>query len=317
MNATESFNRVNELNSYPHQALDSRQLRAFAKLARTGSFTQTARELHLSQSAVSHSIKALEETVGCRLLDRLAKNIALTQAGEQLLQHTERIFHEMTEARAAMQQMGTWGRGRMRLCASTTACEHILPAVLREFKESFPGCNVALKPVNTPQAMDLLRNHEADLALIMKPERDQAFKFHPLFDDDLAFLVSPDHPWAVAGTVNREEMARQQYILYSKASYTFRMVESYFRKQDIVLNTIIELGSMKAMKELVKLGLGVAILAPWTARPEIEARTLVPFPLGKRKLSRTWGIAHLRCRKLTLAEGTFLGLCRSATENLS
>jgi LysR family transcriptional regulator, low CO2-responsive transcriptional regulator len=317
MNALECFNRVNELNSYPAPALDSRQLRAFAKLARTGSFTQTARELHLSQSAVSHSIKALEATVGCRLLDRLAKNLALTQAGEQLLQHTERIFAEMAEARAVMQQMGEWGRGRLRLCASTTACEHILPQVLREFKESFPGCTVALKPVNTPQAMERLRDHEADLALILKPERDQAFKFHPLFEDELAFLVSPEHPWAVAGAVHRAELPRQQYVLYSKASYTFRMVETFFRKQDIVLNTVIELGSMKAIKELVKLGLGVGILAPWVARPEIEARTLVPFPLGKRKLTRAWGIAHLRCRKLTLAEETFLGLCRSATENLT
>src|SRR2546425_1650653 len=118
--------------------LDSRQLRAFASLARTGSFTQTARELHLTQSAISHAIKALETDVGCRLFDRLGKKVVLTQAGEALLHHAEKILQEMATARAALEQLGKWGAGRLRLGASRTACQYLLPAVLREFKESFP-----------------------------------------------------------------------------------------------------------------------------------------------------------------------------------
>src|SRR5262245_51001426 len=81
----------NECNSYMKFPLDSRQLRAFSVVARTGSFTQAARELHLTQSGISHSMRALENDIGCRLLDRLGKKVALTQAGEQLLQHTNRI----------------------------------------------------------------------------------------------------------------------------------------------------------------------------------------------------------------------------------
>jgi DNA-binding transcriptional LysR family regulator len=95
--------------------LDSRQLRAFATLARSGSFTQTARELHLTQSAISHSMKALEADVGCRLLDRLSKKVVLTQAGEQLLAHAEKILGEMDNARASLAHLGKWGRGRLRL----------------------------------------------------------------------------------------------------------------------------------------------------------------------------------------------------------
>src|SRR5256885_15362180 len=86
-----------------NQPLDSRQLRAFATLARTGSFTLAAKELYLSQSAVSHSMKALEQNVGCRLLDRLGKKVLLTQAGEQLLHHTQKILSEMREARESLQ----------------------------------------------------------------------------------------------------------------------------------------------------------------------------------------------------------------------
>ena len=118
--------------------LDSRQLRAFCVLARTGSFTQTARELHLTQSGISHSMKALEAESGCRLLDRLGKKVVLTQAGEQLLQHAGKILAEMDVARESLTQLGKWGRGRLRLGGSTTACQHLIPPVLREFKESFP-----------------------------------------------------------------------------------------------------------------------------------------------------------------------------------
>src|ERR1700759_5287789 len=97
--------------------LDSRQLRAFSILARTGSFTAAARELHLTQSAVSHAIKALEEDVGCRLLDRTGKKATLTQSGEQLLQATEKILAEMVQVRGQLKQLGKWGGGRLRLAA--------------------------------------------------------------------------------------------------------------------------------------------------------------------------------------------------------
>jgi DNA-binding transcriptional LysR family regulator len=83
-----------------------------------------------------------------------------------------------------------------------------------------------------------------------------------------------------------------------------------------VLNTFIELGSMEAIKELVKLGLGVSILAPWIAQKELAERSLVALPLGKRKLRRNWGILHWRSRRLSLAEETFVGLCRSVTDDL-
>jgi DNA-binding transcriptional LysR family regulator len=297
--------------------LDSRQLRAFTMLARKGSFTLAAKELFLSQSAVSHSMKALEQDVGCRLLDRLGKRVILTQAGEQLLQHAEKILQEMAQARASLEQLGKWGRVRLRIGATTTACEHILPAVLRELKESFPQCIINIEPGDTAGAIELLRSSRIDLALTLEPKNEDQLEFHPLFSDELVFLLSPQHPWAADGRVVREDIPRQNYILYSKASYTFRMVEDYFRQEDMVLNTVIELGSMEATKELVKLGLGVSILAPWIARKELNEKSLAALPLGRRKLKRNWGVLHWRGRRLSLAEETFMNLCRTVTEGLT
>jgi LysR family transcriptional regulator, low CO2-responsive transcriptional regulator len=296
--------------------IDSRQLRAFAALARTGSFTIAAKELFLSQSAVSHSMKALENDVGCRLFDRVGKKVLLTQAGESLLHHTDKILQEMASARAGLQQLGKWGVGRLRIGASPTACQYIVPAVLREFKESFPKCMIAIEPGDTLDAIESVRHNKTDLAITLEPRNEDQFEFHPLFTDELTFLVAAMHPWARDGHVVRQEISKQSYVLYNKNSYTFRMVQDYFRAEDMVLNTVIELGSMEAIKELVKLGLGVGILAPWIAQKEIQEKSLVSLPLGRRKLKRNWGVIHWRGRRLSLAEETFLGLCKSATADL-
>ena len=298
------------------QPLDSRQLRAFTILAQTGSFTVTAQKLHLSQSAISHAMKALEQEIGCRLLDRLGKTVMLNQAGEQLLVHAEKILAEMEAARSHLRHLGKWGSSRLRIGASTTACQHVLPAVLREFKESFPQCAISIEPGDTPDMIDALRQHRIDLAVNLEPRREDSLEFRPLFTDELLFLLSPLHPWAKAGKVPRDEIPRQHYILYGKGSYTYRMIEEYFRAEQVVLHSQLDLGNMEAIKELVKLGLGVSILAPWTARKELGEKSLVALPLGRRKLKRRWGVLHWRGRRLSLAEETFVGLCESVCAKL-
>jgi len=142
-------------------------------------------------------------------------------------------------------------------------------------------------------------------------------EFHPLFVDELQFIVGAMHPWAQAGRVERADIPRQNYILYNKHSVTFRLIEVYFHQEEMALNTVIELGSMEATKELVKLGVGVSIVAPWIARKEIEEGSVVALPLGRRKLQRRWGVLHWHNKRLDLAEETFIGLCQSATASFS
>ena len=262
-------------------------------------------------------MKALEGDAGCRLLDKLGKKVVLTQAGEQLLHHAGRILQEMEHARESLARLGKWGRGRLRLGASTSACQLIIPNVIREFKESFPDHAITLEPGDTPAAVNALLRQRIDLALTLDPGNEPQLEFHHLFTDELQFIVSAMHPWAIAGRVIREEIGRQNHILYSKSSMTFRLIEQYCRREELALNTVMELGSMEATKELVKLGLGVSILAPWVAKKEIGEGSLVALPLGRRKLERRWGILHWKGRRLTLAEETYIGLCESACAELS
>ena len=155
------------MNSCFRNPLDSRQLRAFITLARTGSFTAAAKELHLTQSAVSHAMKALEADVGCRLLDRMGKKVLLTQAGEQFLERAGKIFAEMSEARAELEALGEWGNGRLRIGASAAACQYVLPRVLREFKRKFPKCRLQIVPTaHGPNTVIIrARQHVSDVLL--------------------------------------------------------------------------------------------------------------------------------------------------------
>ena len=122
--------------------------------------------------------------------------------------------------------------------------------------------------------------------------------------------MSAQHPWAVARQVVREEIPTQPYILYSRSSYTSRLVETYFRNEDMTLLKMMEVGSMSAIREMVGRGLGVSILAPWVAREDIASGKLVALPLGRRKLTRNWGVLHRRGRRLSMSEEEFVTLCR-------
>ena len=268
--------------------LDSRQLRAFCSLARTGNFTQTARELQLTQSGISHSMKSLETDVGCRLLDRLGKKVVLTQAGEQLLEHAQKILQEMDFARTYLAQLGKRGHGRLRIGANTTACQFFLPGVLKEFKDTFPEHVLTLETGDTPELLSQLLQQKVDVAVGLEVEKESRLNFSHLFEDELFFIVHPQHSWVEKGAVVREEIPLQRHIHNSKNSVTFRSIEEYFQKEKITLRTVIQVGSVDAIKEL-----------------------------GRRKLSRTWSAIHWRGKMLNLAEETFIRLCKTWCSKLA
>lgn len=290
------------------QPLDTRQLRAFISLARSGSFTQAGRELHLTQSAISHAIKALETDLGCQLFHRQGKTVHLTHHGRELFPHAETILQEMHQARATLGALDMTPRGRLAIGCTPAASQFILPTVLREFKESFPQFEIRVVPGETPDTIERLLGNEVDLAVTLQPPDVSRLECHAIFNDELEFLVSPLHAWA-SKPPRIKDAAAETFIVSSRNSLNFAMIQEFFLKQGVRLNHFIELGSSEAIKELAKLGLGVAVAARWIARSELEAGQLVPVALPKARLRRKWVTAHLKGRPLNLAERTFVGLC--------
>jgi len=298
--------------------LDSRQLHAFSALARRGSFTLAAKDLFLTQSAVSHALKALEKDLGCRLVDRVGKRVQLTEAGREFLRHTENILREMQAARSEMESLSKWDHRHLRLTAGSTACQYFLPPVLRAYQESFPDCTIKIEPGDHRRQLELLRASQVDMAFIFEPPAPAVddLVFAPIFEDELSLIVSPKHRWAGLEQVPRDAIDAETLIVANRTGYTFRALNDYFREEKILLSNFIELGSIEAMKELVKLGLGVGVAAPWVVRAELDAGTLVALPFGARPLRRQWGIAYWKGRRLAAAEEALIRLCGTMAETL-
>lgn len=298
------------------ETIDSRQLLAFCTLVQTGSFTETARILNLTQSAISHSVKNLETDLRCQLVTRTGRKINITEDGEELYKDAQNILNQMQGVRMRIQDRANWGRGRLRIGASTTACQHILPNVLREFNECFPDCIMTITPADTPELLEMTRKHEIDLAIIVTPDGLSDVEIKPLFSDELILVTSPIHAFAQNRTIRIKKIAQERMVLYNKGSRTFDQIELFFRKNKLILENYIELGSMEAIKELVKINYGVSFMASWIVENEINAGSLVRIPTGNKKIMRNWSASYAKDKKLSITEETFLGICESVTSTM-
>src|SRR6266478_5738250 len=291
--------------------MDTRLLRMFCVVARLGSLVAASQVLHLTPSALSHGLKSLEAQLGCRLFERTGKKLVLNQAGEQLLAQIQAPLAALDAAQESLKRLGKWGQTRLRIGAAASACQHIVPGIIRDLRKACPTVQLQVESGDTPQMVSLLHQNRIDLALGVAPESDGDLEIRPIFKDELLFTFAPSHGWATAPSIPREELRTQPLILYQRTSLTAQLVDQYFRELDMVPSTIMEIANIEAIKELVKLNLGVAVLAPWTVEKELMRGSLRMRPLGVKALRRQWAIITLAGRRWNLAEETFCRLCRT------
>jgi len=283
----------------------------FCAVADSGSLVKAAGKLHLTPSAISHGIKALEVELGCRLFERAGKKMLLNLAGEQLLVQVRPSLTALDAAAESVKRLAKLGKSRLRLGAAPTACGYILPGVIRELKKSSHNLELQVESGNTSEMFDLVRANKIDLALCVAPESHPGLEERPVFRDELMFAFPPSHPWSTGRPIAKEELLHQPIILTQRASLTAQLIHRYFESLKIVPTTIMEIASVEAIKELVKLNLGVTVLAPWTADKELLRGSLKMRPLAARPVTRNWVISSLAGRRLTPDEEGFCRLCRN------
>jgi DNA-binding transcriptional LysR family regulator len=308
--------RLNGANGMK-ELIESRQIRAFVAVARRGNFTHGAKDVFLTQSAVSHAIKSLEEDVGVSLFQRVGRRAVLTQAGERLLQHCEEILDKMQHARMDLSQMPDLERQCLRIGAPMTVCQHILPSVLRKVRHEYPQCGLRVDTGDNPQLLAQLLSGRIDLAIMVEPEKRPDLVYESLFRDEMRFVMLPEHPWAKLPTIPATAIAESTLIMANKATRTYGLVTAYFRAARIPLQRCIELGSIESIKELVKNGLGVGVVAEWPIQAELERGELVSRPFGHRSLLRQWQAVHLRHRALSALEADVIRLSRENRADLA
>lgn len=293
--------------------MDTRLLKVFSAVAESGSLVAAAVKVHLTPSAISHSLKSLEGDLGCRLFERVGKRMVLNQAGEQLLSQIQGPLSALDSAAEAIKRLGKWGHTRLRIAASAAACQHILPKVIRDLKKNDGEIELHIESGDTPRAIELLRSNKVDLAFAIAPGNSNGLELRPIFRDELMFVFSASHPWSDGRPITRDEIRAQQFIIYQRSSVTAEVIDEHFRQLEIVPNAAMEVDSIGAITELLKLNLGVSVLAPWTAEQELTRKTLRMRPLGAKPLRRQWSVISLATRRMTLAEENFCRLCRNQT----
>ena len=301
------------------EPLDARQLRALCVLGITGSFTETARRLHLTQSAISHSMKALETELGLSLIERSGRKALLTQAGQSLVARAEKILIEMSKARSELQHLARWGGSRLRLGASSTACQYLLPPVIREFRRQFPHWQIEVSSRDTMQCLEDVKEGVLDLALCMDaPGMERELTFRPLFSEEIRVVLPASHAKAKQKTIAAADVVNEPMLSYTATSYLTQIIRTHLEREGLrVPPPVIELGSLEAIKEMVKLEMGIAIMPSWVSAADAAEGSLVLLPLSGKKLTRRWGIAHRKGRRLSHGEETFVKLCAAAGAKLT
>ncbi len=296
---------------------DLRQLRALVAVAEEGSFTLAARKLFVTQSAVSHSLRTLEEQLGCRLLNRTGKRVTVTTEGDILLKRSKRVVQELEEATRELDGLRRWGQTTIRVGAPHSLCHFMIPSVLREFRDCFPRCEPSVESGETGALLEKLGKGELDLVVGIKPKQQGEEGYRPMFTDRLCFVVSPFHPWASKDADITATLAAQQFIIYAKATETHRMIEEWMEEMAGKIRSPLVIGDMQAIKQMAKLGTAVGIVASWVAAREAAEGTLIALEIPGPPLHREWGVFHSTQRDPSLVEEMFIGLCQMAFANMA
>ncbi len=296
---------------------DLRQVRSLVAVAETESFTKAAERLNVTQSAVSHSIRALESQLECTLVERSGKRVALSQEGTVLLRRFRGALGELSKAGEELAVLRRWGQGRLRVGATHTLWHFLLPKVMQEFRGLYPRCEIHVESGDTSELIELLDKSEIDLALGIGGRGPGWTRFEPVFNDEMVFVVSPQHQWAGLKEVPLAEVEKESFMVYGRNSETYRVLRTSFESVGARIRPSLSLGDMGAIKEMAKVGIGVAIVARWIAQAEIDAGELVAVPLGEVSLSREWGLFCHESRHLSMVEADFLRLFRKAAGEIS
>ena len=290
--------------------MDTRLLKMFSAVARHGGLSAASRELHLTSSALSHGLKALESQLGTRLFDRMGNRLLLNQAGEQLLNQIKEPLDALDRAASSIKALSKWGQGRLRIGGAGAVCGAILARVIRTLHRDFAKLFLVIECGEAEHLLQSVRDRRIDLALTDQPADVSDLESTPMFDDELLFAFSSEHPWADGRALGASEVARRSLILEPKTTPTGQLFHRYLDAQGIEPTVILETANLDTMRELVKLNVGVAILPPWAFDRELAAGLVKMRPLGSQALRRRWTIVHRTDRRLSLAEEQFVKICR-------
>lgn len=275
-----------------------RQLEVFRAVAETRSFTRACQALFITQSTVSQHIHELEAELKVKLFDRNRRNVAITPAGENLLEYSKHIFQLLEEAEATIRTLHNPYSGKLSFgCASSTLLYH-LPPLLTEYARCYPQVQLKIFGGTIRHVVAQLASHALDLALVVLPVSLADIRKVHLWDEGFFFVLPKRHRLAQRRALTIAQLAGEQFILHGRGQNTRKIVDRYLFRNAVSPQVPIEIADTETIKAMVAHNLGVSIL-PESAFPRRHATAgLKIFPISQSELSRSLAIIYPKSRPL-------------------
>ena len=270
------------------------QLRTFREVAEALSFTRAAQKLNMTQSAVSHQIKALERELGEPLFIRAKRGVRLSDAGQLALSYAERILEEADALRERIRGEDHEPRGRVRAAAATQAFVHLFARLFESFMRDHEGIELSFRTtVSTEQTVADILNGAADVGFASLPVYSPALQVTELFEDELGVVIGARHKLAAAREVAVTEMRRERFILFEQGASIRRATDAFFKRVDLSPDLALESNDTYFIKLMVEHGLGVSVMPSWAVREEVEAKRLSWLRVSGHRLTRAVAVIAL------------------------
>jgi len=281
-----------------------RQLEVFAEVLKSGSTTQASQRLALSQSAVSAALTDLEGQLGVQLFDRVGKRLVVNEHGRLLYPRALAALEQASE----IEQLFREANGAIRVFASSTIGNYILPEVIAHYRRDFPELPLELSVGNSQDVITAVADFRVDIGLIEGPCHAAEIIAEPWLEDELVVFAPPSSP-LLQGEVTLEALAAAPWILRERGSGTREIVDYLLLSHLPQFQLGMELGNSEAIKHAVRHGLGISCLSRRVIAEQLETGTLVEVPLPLPRLVRTLWRIHHRQKHLSSALTRFIRYC--------
>jgi DNA-binding transcriptional LysR family regulator len=270
--------------------IDLIKIETFLRAAETLSFSETAKQLHMSQPSVSHQIKTLEQELGVTLFERGGTGLRLTEAGRILLPWARRLLHDSKSIQEMLSSLEEEVVGDLHIACSTTAGKYILPQLAARFRQRYPGIQISIPACASEQVTLNLLEGKAHLGVISREVEEPEIEVQEFFHDRISLIVPANHRWALRTSIEPAELLEEPIIMREPTSGTRRVVLEELAKHDISLddlNIFMELGNAEAIVRTVATGYGIGFVSTLAASYPLERGNVIDIPVDGLNLERT------------------------------
>jgi DNA-binding transcriptional LysR family regulator len=272
-------------------AVTLNQLSSFLAVAREGSVSAAAEKLHVTQPSISAAVSALSRELGVELTERVGRGVGLTSAGQAFRPYAADVLGLVEQGRHAAREAADLSTRSLRLVAVATAAEYVVPALLRSFAELHPEIHLSLEVANRATVFERVLEHEVDVAIAGRPPEDARIAGFAFLRNEIALIVAPGDELLEHVPVNPRELGDRVWLQRESGSGTRQLLAEFFAEHDLRPQTLT-LGSNGAIKEAVRLGLGVSLQSRVAVEQELLAGTLAELKVKGGLPEREWYSLH-------------------------